>query len=91
MRFKNNIGPQVRRIREARGWTQSKLAVKIQLVGYDISRTSVSKIENRTVYVTDRQLLYLAEAFNVPVQDLFPVRQNCRLCEFMAKLERTRF
>jgi len=91
MRFKNNIGPQVRRFREARRWSQSELAVKLQLAGYDISRTSVSKIENRTVFVTDRQLLFLAEALNVPVQDLFPVRQNCRLFEFLAKLERTRF
>jgi len=91
MRFKNNIGPQVRRFRNARLWSQAKFAAKLQLAGYDISRTSVSKIENRTVFVTDRQLLFLAEALNVPVQDLFPVRQNCRLFEFLAKLERTRF
>ncbi len=91
MRFKNNIGPQVRRIREARHWTQSKLAIKLQLVGYDISRTGVSKIEGRFVCITDKQLLFLAEALRVSVLDLFPARQNCRFSDFMAKLEMTRF
>jgi transcriptional regulator with XRE-family HTH domain len=47
MRFHNNIGPQVRRRRYSLGWSQSMLATKLQLVGFDISRSSVSKIEKR--------------------------------------------
>jgi transcriptional regulator with XRE-family HTH domain len=91
MRYKNNIGPQVRRFRCARGWSQSEFAVKLQLAGFDISRGGVSKIENRTVFVDDKKLLYLAETLKVPVQELFPLRKEGRLHDFMEKLETTRF
>ncbi len=47
MRYKNNVGPQVRRRRYALGWSQSVLAAKLQIAGFDISRSGVSKIEAR--------------------------------------------
>jgi ribosome-binding protein aMBF1 (putative translation factor) len=47
MCYKNNIGPQVRRQRYALGWSQSILAAKLQIAGFDISRSGVSKIEAR--------------------------------------------
>jgi transcriptional regulator with XRE-family HTH domain len=90
--FKNNIGPQVRRIRYSRGWSQSIFATKLQVAGLDISRSGVSKIEARLSYVDDRTLVYLAEALKVPMQNLFPPRDTAkRLHEFMEKLETTRF
>lgn len=92
MRYKNNIGPQVRRRRYAFGWSQSDLATKLQLAGFDISRSGVSKIEARLSYVDDKTLLYLAEVLKVPVQDLFPPRMpGNRIHDFMEKLETTRF
>src|SRR2546430_17382866 len=72
MRYKNNVGPQVRRRRYSLGWSQSTFATKLQLAGFDISRSGVSKIEARLSYVDDKTLLYLAEVLKVPVQDLFP-------------------
>jgi transcriptional regulator with XRE-family HTH domain len=90
-RYKNNVGPQVRRLRYGKGWSQSIFAAKLQIAGLDISRSGVSKIEARLVFVDDKTLLYLAEALKVPVQDLFPTRQAGRLHEFMDKLETTRF
>jgi transcriptional regulator with XRE-family HTH domain len=74
MRYKNNVGPQVRRRRYALGWSQSVLAAKLQIAGFDISRSGVSKIEARLSYVDDKTLLYLAEVLKVAVQDLFPLR-----------------
>ena len=92
MRYKNNIGPQVRRRRYALGWSQSILAAKLQIAGFDISRSGVSKIEARLSYVDDKALLYLAEVLKVQVQELFPPRTpGNRLYEFMEKLETTRF
>ncbi len=67
MRYKNNIGPQVRRRRYALGWSQSILAAKLQIAGFDISRSGVSKIEARLSYVDDKALLYLAEVLKVQV------------------------
>ena len=92
MLYKNNIGPQVRRKRYALGWSQSKLAAKLQLGGLDISRSGVSKIEARLRFVDDKDIMFLAEVLKVPVQDLFPRREGSgRLSEFMGKLETTRF
>ena len=34
---KNNVGPQVRRLRFPRGWSQSEFATKLQIAGFDIS------------------------------------------------------
>jgi hypothetical protein len=91
MRYNNNVGPQVRRRRYAL-WSQSVLAKKLQLSGFDISRSGVSKIEARLSYVDDKALLYLAEVRKVQVQELFPPRTpGNRIHEFMEKLETTRF
>jgi transcriptional regulator with XRE-family HTH domain len=92
MRYKNNIGPQVRRRRYALGWSQSKLAAKLQIAGFDISRSGVSKIEARLSYVDDKSLLYLADVLRVPVQDLFPSRPSDKsIYDFIETLETTRF
>ena len=92
MRYKNNIGPQVRRKRYVLGWSQSTFAAKLQLAGLDISRGGVSKIEARLRFVDDKDLMFLAEVLQVPVQELFPPRESGkRLHEVMEKLETTRF
>jgi HTH-type transcriptional regulator, cell division transcriptional repressor len=88
MRYKNNVGPQVRRRRYSLGWSQSTLAAKLQIAGFDISRSGVSKIEACLSYVDDKSLLYLAEVLKVPVQDLFPARPpGNRIYDFMERLE----
>jgi transcriptional regulator with XRE-family HTH domain len=53
MRYKNNIGPQVRHRRYALGWSQSTLTTKFQIAGLDASRSGVSKIEARLRFVDD--------------------------------------
>ncbi len=92
MRYKNNIGPQVRRRRYALGWSQPDFPTKLQLAGFDTSRSGVSTIEARLSDVDDKTLLYLAEVLRVPVQELFPPRMpGHRIHDFMEKLETTRF
>src|SRR5207249_11669622 len=87
MRYKNNIGPQVRRRRYALGWSQSILAAKLQIAGFDISRSGVSKIEARLSYVDDKAVLYLAEVLRVQVQELFATRPpGIRIHDFIEKL-----
>ena len=68
------------------------LATKLQLAGFDISRSGVSKIEARLRFVDDKDLMFLAEVLKVPIQELFPRRESAgRLSDFMQKLETTRF
>jgi transcriptional regulator with XRE-family HTH domain len=92
MRYKNNVGPQIRRRRYSLGWSQSVLAAKLQIAGLDISRSGVSKIEARLRYVDDKSIMFLAEVLSVPLGDLFPKREGSnRMADFMEKLETTRF
>ena len=72
MKCQNMIGPQLRRLRYQRGWSQEKLAGKLQLLGWDIGRVSLAKIESRLVHVEEYELLFFARAFNVHLDDLFP-------------------
>lgn len=92
MRFKNNVGPQVRKHRNSLEWSQSVLASKLQLAGWDISRSGVSKIEARLSHVDDRGLMYLAEVLKMDVRELFPKRDASQsLHAFLQRLQLTRF
>jgi len=68
----NIVGQQVSRIRNQRRWSQEKLAGRLQRTGWDISRSGISKIEGRSVYVRDFQVTWLAAVLGVPRDDLYP-------------------
>jgi transcriptional regulator with XRE-family HTH domain len=72
MKYLNMVGPQIRKLRYARGWSQERLAEKLQLLGWDIDRVAVSKIESRLVHMDDYELLYFTKVFNVGLAELFP-------------------
>ena len=72
----NVVGPQVRKLREQKGWTQDQFAVKLQLVGWDNSQDSVSRLENQSRRVPDLELFVLADVLDTKLDDLFP--QNIR-------------
>lgn len=68
----NMIGQQVKKVRDQLGWSQEFLASRLQLSGWDISRSGVSKIEDRAVYVHDFQVTWLAAVLGVPREALYP-------------------
>lgn len=43
--IEKKVGSNIRAIREAQGMTQDMLAAKLQLLGCDITRSAVAKIE----------------------------------------------
>jgi len=71
-KYFNLIGPKIRKLRFDRNWTQGKLAHKLQMLGWDLSRSGVGKIESQLVRVTEFELFYLASALNVLVIELLP-------------------
>jgi transcriptional regulator with XRE-family HTH domain len=75
----NVVGPQVRKIRNAKGWSQEVLSARLGVVGLDISRGTLSKIEAQIRCVTDQELVFLARALQVGLGDLFPPREQSRL------------
>jgi transcriptional regulator with XRE-family HTH domain len=68
----NIIGPQLRRIRYQQGLTQPALTRKCQLIGWDISRESLAKVESQLRGVSDIEILTLAKALRVHFSVLFP-------------------
>jgi transcriptional regulator with XRE-family HTH domain len=68
----NVVGPQVRKLRERKGWTQEQLAVKLQLLGWDTSREAMNRLENQARRVPDLELFVIAKALSVSTDDLFP-------------------
>ena len=92
MQYKNLIGAEIMRRRDRLGWSQSDLAVKLQLAGWDIDRSQVSKIECRLVHLSDFQQMFFARVFKVTLNDLFPtVDPDEKLSDFLARtMERKR-
>ncbi len=72
MEHKNVVGRQVGRIRSNRGWSQGKLARELQIAGWDISRSEVSKIEMRIREVKDWQMLLLVHLLKTPHESFYP-------------------
>jgi transcriptional regulator with XRE-family HTH domain len=68
----NLIGPQVRKLRSRKGWSQEFLAAKLQLRGWSISRDSVASLELQRRRVPDCEMLFLARVLAVRIEDLFP-------------------
>ena len=72
MKVLNLVGPQVRKLRYNRCWSQSKLAIQLQLKGLDVSREVIAQIEGQYHCVNDEDLTYFARVFEVGLTELFP-------------------
>ena len=55
-----------------KGWTQDRLATKLQLLGWDTSRESVTRLENQDRRIPDVELFIIAKILGVRTDDLFP-------------------
>jgi len=67
----NRIGPRVRQLREMQGMTQEVLVTKCHLLGWNISRSTLAKIESQVRRVTDEEVILLAAALRVEIGELF--------------------
>src|SRR5437867_3667021 len=68
----NVIGPQVKKWRTRKGWSQETLARKLQLHGWSITRNSLAKLELSLRRVPDCEILFLARTLGVGFGNLFP-------------------
>ena len=65
------VGREIKRLREAKDWSQTKLAAE---AGMSVS--GISMIENGHRNLSTTTLAKLAEALGVGVRDLFPLDQT---------------
>ncbi len=69
---RNLIGAQIRRLRCNKGWSQNDLATRLQLRGWDISRSGVARIESSQSGLGDFRIVMLEDLFHVQFKDMFP-------------------
>ena len=73
---RNNLcGTQVSRYRKAMGKSQRELADALQLLGLDVDKNAIQRIEAGKRFVTDIELVYLAEVLRVSLEDLLETKQ----------------
>ena len=59
------------RIRKEKKVTQEDLCARMQVMGYQISRSDISKLENGKKFIADFEVYGFAKALKVSILDLF--------------------
>jgi transcriptional regulator with XRE-family HTH domain len=67
---RNALGLQIRKLREEKNWSQSDFARALQLAGWDVERSVITKIELRRRCITDYELLLMVRTLGVPLSSL---------------------
>ena len=67
---RNIVGPVVRSLRMKKGLTQAAFAAKLNILGWDLSRDTLAKIESQTRWVADFEILTLAAGLQMDGPEL---------------------
>ena len=67
------IGKNIKNIRESRGITQEYLATKLQLMGCDVTRSSIAKIEVGQRHLYPDEIIKLKEILGCSYDDIFRI------------------
>ena len=68
---KNNIcGENIAKYRKDIGISQRKLADNLQLIGLDIDKNAIQRIESGQRFVTDIEVIAFAKVFGITFEDL---------------------
>ena len=72
---RNNITDiKMKELRQALKISQRELSDRLQVVGLDIDKNAVQRIESGQRFVTDIEILTIAKCFNVTVSSLLGIR-----------------
>ena len=72
---KNNVcGEQIARLRKAMKISQRKLADKLQIAGLDVDKNAVQRMESGQRFITDIEIIYLAQALNSSFEELLGLK-----------------
>ncbi len=65
------FGSNLRELRKSNGLTQESVIAKLQLLGFDISRSAYAQIECGTYNIKVTELVALKEMFHADYEDFF--------------------
>ena len=67
----NNVcGKNIARLRSSLKLSQRQLADRMQLVGIDIDKNAIQRIESGKRFVTDIEIIAFAQVFNITFEEL---------------------
>ena len=67
----NNLcGMKVAECRKRMGISQRELSDRLQLLGLDVDKNAIQRIEARKRFVTDIELVFLSKALKISVEEL---------------------
>ncbi len=67
----NNLsGKKIAEIRKSKKLSQRKLAMKMQLLGFDVDHYFIRRVENGERFVTDIDLVIFAKALEIDISDI---------------------
>lgn len=67
----NITGKNIKKIRKNKKITQEDLCARMQIMGYQISRSDISKLKNGKRFISDFEIIGFATALKVEILDLF--------------------
>ena len=71
---RNNIaGIKMKELRKALKISQRELLDRLQVVGLDIDKNAVQRIESGQRFVTDIEILTIAKCFNVTIHNILNI------------------
>ena len=69
---RNNLcGPKIAQIRKGMGISQRELADRLQLVGLDVDKNAVQRMESGQRFITDIEIVYLCRVLDKTLVELF--------------------
>lgn len=71
----NIIGSKIKDFRKQEKITQDDLCARMQVLGYQINRSDISKIENCNKFIADFEVLGFAKALNKSILDLYDLKK----------------
>ncbi len=67
------VGRNIRKIRESRGMTQDVLAAKLQLLGCDITRSAIAKIEVGQRHLYPDEIILICRILHTSYDAIFNI------------------
>lgn len=71
--IETKVGNNIRKLREKAGITQELLATKLQLMGCNITRSALAKIEVGQRHLYPDEIIYIKNILKVSYEDIFKV------------------
>ncbi len=77
-KIEKEVGNNIRIIREKRNMTQEILSAKMQLMGCDITRSAIAKIEVGQRHLYPDEIILIKDILNTTFEEIFLIEESAK-------------